>query len=251
MNTSPNSKLFSVAALAAAAVLALSACTRADDATTTGSSGGNATPADTGVATTTPPSTTSPDQSTAPATTSPETMAGGTATPSPDATMNTSPTGAGTTTPSAATQAALTSAESSFVKTAAGSGLYEVEVARLGADKATDPAIKSYAQMLVEHHSTANDQLRQLASSRNVELPTAVPADKKQSLERLEKASGADFDRQFVQTITRDHQADVALFEKAQKDAKDEQVRNFAQATLPTLQTHLAEARKLPSGSAK
>ena len=68
----------------------------------------------------------------------------------------------------------------------------------------------------------------------------------------LAKASGADFDKQFVATVgVHDHKQDIALFQKAANDAKSAEVRGFAEATLPTLKAHLASAQQLPGASGK
>ena len=148
--------------------------------------------------------------------------------------------------------AELAMVDRNFVTTAAAGGLFEVEAAKLATDKATDPAVKAFATMLVEHHTQVNDELKQLASTKNVTLPTELPADKKAQLNKLQSVSGAAFDRQFVQEIgIRDHQQDIRSFEKASRDAKDPQVKSWAQKTLPTLREHYSKAQTLPGGGEK
>src|SRR3954471_2335189 len=46
-----------------------------------------------------------------------------------------------------------------FIQEAAESGMFEVQVAQLGSSKATDPAVKSFASMLVDEHTAANNEL--------------------------------------------------------------------------------------------
>jgi putative membrane protein len=84
---------------------------------------------------------------------------------------------------------------------------------------------------------------------RDATLPTAPPADKQKVIDKLAKLeSGAAFDREFVNTVgIHDHTADIALFEKASRDAKDAELKNFATTTLPTLREHLNAAKKLPA----
>jgi len=45
--------------------------------------------------------------------------------------------------------------------------------------------------------------------------------------------------------MVRDHQKDVAEFERESSIAKDPAIKNFAQQTLPTLKDHLKEAEKI------
>lgn len=141
----------------------------------------------------------------------------------------------------------LNTAEKTFVAKAAAGGLYELEAAKLAVDKATDPAVKSFATMLVDHHSAANAELKALAAMREVKLPDEVPPDKKQAIDKLRTQSGAEFDREFVQQVgIKDHQHDIKLFEDASRDAKDAQLKSWIDKTLPTLKGHLAAAEKLP-----
>lgn len=45
--------------------------------------------------------------------------------------------------------------------------------------------------------------------------------------------------------MVKDHRADVAVFERESKDAKDPAVKDFADQTLPTLREHLKAAEKI------
>jgi putative membrane protein len=134
-----------------------------------------------------------------------------------------------------------------FVEKAAGSGMFEVQVSQLGASKATDPNVKSFASMLVDHHTAANNELVKMANAKGIELPAAPPRTMRRDTEKLGKKNGAEFDRDFVRQVgIKAHEKDIKLFEKASKDAKDADVKAFATKTLPVLREHLAAAQKLP-----
>ena len=154
------------------------------------------------------------------------------------------------TNPGAAATAPLAAADQQFVAKAAEAGQFEVEIAKLAVEKSSDPAVKTFAQMLVDDHGAANDKLRQIASGHQLALPAALPEAKKQALEQLSRLSGAAFDRQFVKLVgIQDHQHDIAEFEKAGQAAQSPDVRSFAQSSLPTLKKHLASAQKLPGAA--
>ncbi|MEN3112734.1 DUF4142 domain-containing protein [Uliginosibacterium paludis] len=147
----------------------------------------------------------------------------------------------------------LGNSDRNFVEKAAGAGLYEVEAARIAVERASAPGVKSFAQMLVVQHTAANDELKQLVSMRsNVELPTKLPATKRMALESLQRKSGKDFDREFIEQVgIEDHEDDIKLFEKASRDAEDSEVRAWAARKLPVLRQHLAAARRLPGEGGK
>jgi len=240
---------FLLAALASA-TLALSACNRPENNNPDSSNDSPRQSAE----------NTAPAQTPAPVTTGSASASAGIAMPdavvasskdsSPNDMVNNEPTSAGIPASPATGAGPLNAADKAFLTQAAEGGLYEVAVAKLAADKATDPAIKSYATMLVDHHTQANDQLKQVATSKGLTLTSDLPAAKQKKLDELGKATGATFDRQFVQTVgINDHKTDIALFEKAAKNAKDNDVRSFAETTLPTLKEHLTAAQKLPAKS--
>jgi putative membrane protein len=138
-------------------------------------------------------------------------------------------------------------ADQTFMTKAAGGGIYEVEVSKMAAAKAKSPDVKAYAEMLVKDHTAANGELKQLASSKGVTLPSDMPADKKAKLDRL--SASKDLDRDFVKEVgLNDHKTDIALFEKASKDARDADVKSWFGKTLPTLKEHRTAAEQLSHG---
>lgn len=151
------------------------------------------------------------------------------------------------------TDTPLSTVEQTFARTVAESGLYEVTVAKLAADKAKHADVKAMATALIDDHTKANTQLAMAVGAR-ASLPTSIPLDKQKIIDQLNKLSGADFDREFIKIAgIQDHQADIAMFESAQNSLKDPALRDFVQNTLPTLRHHLTMAqdvaRKVESGS--
>jgi putative membrane protein len=134
-----------------------------------------------------------------------------------------------------------------FIEEAASSGMFEVQVSQLAATKATDPNVKSYASMLVDHHTAANNELVKIANARSVELPAAPKRALRKDIEDLGKKSGEEFDRDYVRNVgIKAHEKDIKLFQKASKDVKDAELKAFVDKTLPVLREHLAAAQKLP-----
>ena len=141
----------------------------------------------------------------------------------------------------------LARADRKFIQDAAEGGMFEVEVAKLASSKATDPNVKSFASKMLDDHTNANNELVQLANSKNVELPAAPPRGKRKDVEKLGKLSGNDFDKRFVREVgVKDHEKDIKKFEKASGKVKDPELKAWVDKTLPHLREHLAMAEKLP-----
>ena len=75
-----------------------------------------------------------------------------------------------------ATSSSLSSSDRNFLMKAAQGGMAEVDLGQLASQRASDPQVKQFAERMVADHGKANDQLKQIASSKNVTLPTDVPA---------------------------------------------------------------------------
>ena len=140
-----------------------------------------------------------------------------------------------------------------FVKKAAAAGHAEVAMGKLGAEKATNAAVKAFAQKMVTDHTKANKELATIASTKKLEVPTEPDLIHKGMQEKFEHQSvDKDFHHDFMQQMVRDHEAAVELFGNAAHDATlDIDVRTFANKTLPTLKQHLAAAKKLEAKLAK
>jgi putative membrane protein len=129
--------------------------------------------------------------------------------------------------------------DQAFVKEAALGGMAEVDLGQLASTKATDEKVKAFAQKMVADHGKANDELKALASSKQIMVPTALDAKHKATHDRLAKLSGSAFDRAYVTDMVADHRKDVADFKHQAMAATDPDVKAFAAKTLPTLQEHL------------
>ena len=141
--------------------------------------------------------------------------------------------------------AAPPGADQAFVRTAVQGGHGEVELAKLAQDHAKDARVKAYAAMLERDHSKANKELSDLADKKTIQLSVSESAASKATADRLQKLQGAAFDRAYIAEMVRDHQKDVAEFEKATRTLSDADLKAFVQHTLPTLKEHLSKAQQL------
>jgi putative membrane protein len=132
-----------------------------------------------------------------------------------------------------------------FFKEGAAGGMAEVELGKLAAGKATNAEVKQFGEMMVKDHSGANAKLMALAKERQIALPTELDGKHKRASENLGKKQGADFDKDYMDLMVKDHKSTIDLFEDTVKKSEDAEVKKFASATLPTLQEHLKLAQAL------
>jgi len=136
----------------------------------------------------------------------------------------------------------MTASERMFIRKAAEGGKAEVELGKLAQEKAASPEVKQFGERMVNDHSKANDQLKEVAQKEGVTLPTKLDAKDAATKARLEKLSGEAFDRAYMKDMVADHKTDVAEFEREARSGSDPDLKAFAQKTLPTLREHLRMA---------
>jgi putative membrane protein len=128
----------------------------------------------------------------------------------------------------------LSANDKKFIKKAYKGGMEEVENAKMAKEKAKNDATKDVADKMVTDHSKANDDLEAIAKEENLDL-SGVKA-------KPTEISGDNFDKQYLTMLKKDHEKDIAMFEKEANDTgekEDSDVKEFAKKTLPTLKEHL------------
>lgn len=162
----------------------------------------------------------------------------------------------------------LSAADRKFVMEAAHGGMMEVELGRLATQKAMSDDVKQFGQRMVDDHGKANDELMQLASSKGITINHSMAstdtgsADSKMTatstmsgddakmmkkhhemVNKMSALSGAEFDRKYMDDMVKDHEKDVAAFERESTSGSDPDIKAWAAKTLPTLREHLRMAR--------
>lgn len=129
-----------------------------------------------------------------------------------------------------------------FMTKAASGGMMEVQLGQYAQDQAQNQRVKDFGAMMVRDHTKANDELKSLASTRNVTLSDSLMPEHKRHVSDLQKRKGASFDKAYMDMMVKDHQATVQDFEKASNNLSDGEVKAFATRTLPVLRGHLDSA---------
>ncbi|MDB4967000.1 MAG: outer membrane protein [Myxococcales bacterium] len=125
-----------------------------------------------------------------------------------------------------------------FVEKAASGGMAEVKLGKLAMEKGTTPEVKAFGKRMVDDHSKANDELKALATRKNLMLPTDLGPEHKMTYEKLTKLNGKDFDKAYIEAMVKDHDEDVQDFKKQSQAGMDPDLKAWAAKTLPVLEQH-------------
>lgn len=138
-----------------------------------------------------------------------------------------------------------TSVDKRFMHDAAQGGMAEVELGRLAAERASSEEVKKFGQRMIDDHTKAGDQLKEVAGKQGVQLPATLSTKDKMTKERLAKLRGGQFDKAYMADMVKDHVKDVADFRQESKMGSNAEVKDFATQTLPILEDHLRQAKSI------
>lgn len=133
----------------------------------------------------------------------------------------------------------LTEPETKFAIDAANGSMAEIQLGEMASSKSNAPEVKELGRMMIEDHSKANEALKIIAESKNIQLPAKASEDKQQVAIQLSSKNGSDFDRAYIAQMIKDHETVIQLFEAAQKTVKDTALKAFIDNTLPVLHKHM------------
>lgn len=134
----------------------------------------------------------------------------------------------------------LTAAE--FMTRAANSDLFEIQTSKIAVFKGQTPAVKTFAQQMINDHTATSAELKTLATQKKLTLPDSLSADKRVIRTRLSAATGVALDKEYANGQVASHDEAIALYEQAVREVTDAEVKAFATKTLPNLQMHRTHA---------
>jgi putative membrane protein len=147
--------------------------------------------------------------------------------------------------PLASYAAAVTQQDKELANKLAQGSVSEVQIGKIVKDKANDPAVKDFANRMIEDHSKMDQQIRHWASLNSIKLPTTPSADSQELKGRLAKASGKSYDQEYIRSMLEDHKKDVAELQNFMASHPDSSLKSVVTQTLPILENHLRVAENV------
>lgn len=138
-----------------------------------------------------------------------------------------------------------TKKDAEFAVDAAASGMFQVQAGQLAVSNGMNPRVKELGQMIATDHEKLNVELKDMATSKNITLPTALSDDKREIYNDLSGKTGNEFDEKFVDAMVNSHEKSLDRYEDIAENGNDQDVRNWASGKIPALQAHLREFEAL------
>ncbi len=134
-----------------------------------------------------------------------------------------------------------------FVATAAMSDKFEIAAGKMAATKASDPAVKRFAQQMVDAHTSTTNALKSATAKDKVALapPAALDAKHQALVQALIAAEPAKFDATYKAQQRDAHAEALALMQGYAANGDKPAIRSFASDTAPKVRMHMDMLSKL------
>jgi putative membrane protein len=155
---------------------------------------------------------------------------------------------------SAGSTARFNISDEKLVMQLAQANIAEINTAKLAEEKTKNDQVKTLAKKMMDDHTKALDELKQLAQLKGMTLPTEPDRQQKMVETRLTSLSGEKFDKQYVEQVAeRAHKGEHKLLLQAGAKAQDMELKNYATKTLAVIESHQQlvkdTTRSIESGS--
>ena len=134
--------------------------------------------------------------------------------------------------------------DQNFAMQAATSDMFEVQSSQLALQKSRNPAVRRYAQQMIDFHTMSSQKLSTLAGQKGASTPGALDPMQQKTMADLESA-GSSFDRQYLAAQAAGHRDAAQVFRSEIASGTDPDMKALAQQTLPTIEQHLATVRRI------
>jgi len=115
--------------------------------------------------------------------------------------------------------------------------LKEIAIGKMAEEKASTDEVRSYADQLVKDHTNADQMVLATAQKTGAHLRTPATARSKTD-QKLSSASGAQFDRMFLEQTSADHKKLMSELQQEREDASDDDIEALIDKIMPILQQH-------------
>ena len=116
---------------------------------------------------------------------------------------------------------AQTDDDKKFVATVAQGDRNEIALSEVAEQKATNPAVKTFAEKMVREHKEMSESMKPFAEKWGINPPVDVDSDHKKELDKLNGLSGKDFDKEYIDQMVSDHAKALDAFTDEAKSTKE------------------------------
>ena len=131
-----------------------------------------------------------------------------------------------------------------FIKNGIEGSLVEIKASGIAKIRSTNASVINFANMMITHNTETVNELKKIQADKLVSSRDSINTEHKNALAMLSSKSGVEFDKMYMEMMIIDHEKAIELFKEVGNNTSGT-IQSFAAKTLPSLQTHLDEAKKI------
>jgi putative membrane protein len=115
----------------------------------------------------------------------------------------------------------------------------------LASEKGKSPKVKAFGAKMVTDHTALNNDLKPFADKDGVPPPSGLSSEDQSELDKLNGLSGAEFDKEYVAFMMKDHKHDQEAFKEEVSSTQDAKLKMAVEHGLKVVDQHLAMIDKI------
>jgi putative membrane protein len=141
----------------------------------------------------------------------------------------------------------ISASDRNFAMEAYKGGRMEVRMANIATERAQNPRVKDFANMMIRDHTKANNELETILSRENLMSQVEKETNDDTHMQDMRTKTGRDFDVAYMRMMVNDHNKTVDLFKNESNNGADNDLKAFASKTLSVLRMHQDSAKAIYS----
>lgn len=134
----------------------------------------------------------------------------------------------------------------SFIDLAASGDMFELAASQVAKQRGVGGEVATFADQIIADHGATSAELKAVAASINMTVPTEMNGKHRSMLQTLNEAGpGNASTRAYVDGQRAAHNEAVALYTAYAQSGENPALKAFAQKHLPTLAAHLEHIRRI------
>jgi putative membrane protein len=132
-----------------------------------------------------------------------------------------------------------------FVRRALEAGIAQVQLGQLAVEKGSSQQVKQFGQKMIDDHSKIKAEMKTFAEQIGVTAPTQPPRNDRKTIAKLSALSGPAFDRAYIKSVVKDHQANLRNFQEEAASGQNASLKSTALSGSKTINDHLQIAQQM------
>ncbi len=122
---------------------------------------------------------------------------------------------------SLAVHAQATDQDKQFLTKASQGNYAEIKLSQLAETKASNPQVKAFAHKMVADHEALGARMKPFAVAWGLTPPMSLDSDHQAVYDKLSGLSGAEFDKEYMSVMDKDHHETLDLFTQEAQTTTD------------------------------